>query len=165
MITYTDNTTATINPVIIGVYGDKGDKGNTGDKGADAYTVMLTNESHIFAGNISSAIASSATTQVLAYKGSTAQPVTIVSVDGKTASTSSTATSIIGLSFINPLSLSSKWFKFLYPTYLLIISITININKIHIGTGIKSKHTDKSLNNFKNWIYKVVNSKLQTKNK
>ena len=99
LIAYTDDTTATINPVIIGVYGDKGDKGNTGDKGADAYTVILTNESHIFAGNVSSAIAASATTQVLAYKGSTSQSVTIVSVDGKTASTSSTATSIAGLSF------------------------------------------------------------------
>lgn len=99
LITYTDNTTTTINPVIIGVYGDKGDKGSQGDKGSDAYTVILTNESHIFAGNISSAIAASATTQVLAYKGSASQSVTIVSVDGKTASTSSTATSIAGLSF------------------------------------------------------------------
>ncbi len=99
LITYTDNNTATINPVIIGVYGDKGDKGNQGDKGADAYTVMLTNESHIFAGNVSSAIAASTTTQVLSYKGSTAQSVTIVSVNGKTASTSSTATGITGLSF------------------------------------------------------------------
>ena len=228
LITYTDNNTATINPVIIGVYGDKGDKGNQGDRGAginsvtvtygsstsastqptswqstiptvaegsylwtrtitdytddaiadtitltyakqgtkgdtgsagssvtvssiqyqagtsatttptgtwsnsvvsvaegsylwtkttfsdgkvaygvakqgvsgsDAYTIMLTNESHIFAGNISSAMASSATTQVLAYKGSTSQSVTIVSVNGKTASTSSTATGITGLSF------------------------------------------------------------------
>ena len=74
-------------------------KGDKGDKGTDAYTVMLTNESHVFAGNVSSATASSATTQVLAYKGSTAQSVTIVSVDGKTASTSSTATSVDGLSF------------------------------------------------------------------
>ena len=96
LITYTDDSKVTINPIIIGVYGDKGSQG---DKGSDAYTVVLTNESHIFAGNVSSAIAASATTQVLAYKGSTSQSVTIVSVDGKTASTSSTATSIAGLSF------------------------------------------------------------------
>ena len=70
-----------------------------GQKGSDAYTVILTNESHIFAGTVSAAVASSATTQVLAYKGGSAQSVTIVSVNGKTASTSSTATGIAGLSF------------------------------------------------------------------
>ena len=96
LITYTDNTTSTINPVIIGVYGDKGSQG---DKGDDAYTVILTNESHVFAGDISNAIAANAETKVLAYKGSNAQSVTIVSVNGKTASTSSTATGIAGLSF------------------------------------------------------------------
>lgn len=74
-------------------------KGDKGDKGDDAYTVLLTNESHVFAGSISSAIASSATTQVLAYNGATSQPVTIVSVNGVTASTASTATGIAGLSF------------------------------------------------------------------
>ena len=70
-----------------------------GKSGSDAHTVILTNESHIFAGTVSTAVASSVTTQVLAYKGGTTQSVTIVSVDGKTASTSSTATSITGLSF------------------------------------------------------------------
>ena len=88
-------TTFSDNKVAYGV----AKQGAKGDSGADAYTVILTNESHIFAGNVSSAIAASATTQVLAYKGSTSQSVTIVSVDGKTASTSSTATSITGLSF------------------------------------------------------------------
>lgn len=96
LITYTDNTTATINPVIIGVYGDQGKQG---PKGNDAYTVMLTNESHIFAGDISNAIVGSATTQVLAYNGATAQTVTIVSVNGKTASTADTDTGIAGLKF------------------------------------------------------------------
>lgn len=70
-----------------------------GKSGSDAYTVILTNESHIFAGTVSSATASSATTQVMAYKGGSSQSVTIVSVNGKTASTSSTATGISGLSF------------------------------------------------------------------
>ena len=96
LITYTDNTTSTIAPVIIGVYGDNG---ATGAAGADAYTVLLTNESHVFAGSISAAIASSATTQALAYKGTTSQSVTIVSVNGIAASTASTATGIAGLSF------------------------------------------------------------------
>ena len=108
--------------------GTKGDKGNTGDKGADAYTVMLTNESHIFAGNVSNAIASSTTTQVLAYKGSTAQSVTIVSVDGKTASTSTTATSIAGLSFsCSALSGTSPTITFTCTTSFVSPSGTIPI--------------------------------------
>lgn len=77
----------------------KGDKGETGAAGADAYTVLLTNESHVFAGSTSAAIASSATTQVLSYKGTTSQSATIVSVNGVAASTASTATGIAGLSF------------------------------------------------------------------
>ena len=96
IITYTDGTTSTINPVIIGVYGDKGDQG---PKGNDAYTVMLTNESHIFAGDVSNAIAGTAETQVLAYNGSTAQSVTITSVNGKTATTTDADTGIAGLKF------------------------------------------------------------------
>lgn len=96
LITYTDNTTSTVAPVIIGVYGDQGIQGPQGN---DAYTVILTNESHVFAGGISTAIASSATTQVLAYNGATSQSVTIVSVNGVAASTASTATGIAGLSF------------------------------------------------------------------
>ena len=99
LITYTDDTTTPINPVIIGVYGDKGDQGVQGPKGNDAYTVILTNESHIFAGDISNAIAGSAATQVLAYNGSTAQSITIVSVNGKTATTTDTDTGIAGLKF------------------------------------------------------------------
>jgi len=74
-------------------------QGRKGDKGADAYTVLLTNESHVFAGSVSAAIASSATTQVLAYNAATSQSVTIVSVNGVAASTASTATGIAGLSF------------------------------------------------------------------
>lgn len=73
--------------------------GADGASGVDAYTVLLTNESHVFAGNTSSAVAGSAETQVLAYQGATAQTVTIVSVNGVTASTSSTATGITGLTF------------------------------------------------------------------
>ena len=79
--------------------GKKGDKGDQGAAGADAYTVLLTNESHVFAGSTSAAIASSATTQVLAYKGTASQSVTIVSVNGVAAKTASTATGIAGLTF------------------------------------------------------------------
>ena len=99
-----------------------------GDKGADAYTVILTNESHIFAGNVSNAIASSATTQVMAYKGSASQSVTIVSVDGKAASTNSTATSIAGLSFsCSALSGTSPTITFTCTTSFVSPSGTIPI--------------------------------------
>lgn len=99
-----------------------------GKSGSDAYTVILTNESHIFAGTVSTAVASSATTQVLAYKGGTSQSVTIVSVDGKTASTSSTATSIAGLSFAcSALSGTSPTITFTCTTSFVSPSGTIPI--------------------------------------
>lgn len=88
-------TTTLLDEQIIPVVSD----GVTGPKGNDAYTVMLTNESHIFAGDISNAIAGSTTTQVLAYNGSTTQTVTIVSVNGKTAATTDMDTGIAGLKF------------------------------------------------------------------
>ena len=125
LITYTDNSTATINPVIIGVYGDQGIQG---PKGNDAYTVMLTNESHIFAGDVSNAIAGSTTTQVLAYNGSTAQTVTIVSVNGKTAATTDTDTGIAGLKFkCSALSGASPTITFTCTTSFVSKSGTIPI--------------------------------------
>ena len=125
LITYTDNSTATINPVIIGVYGDRG---ATGVAGADAYTVLLTNESHVFAGTTSSAVASSATTQILAYKGTAAQSITIVSVNGVAAATASTATGITGLSFAcSALSGASPTITFTCTTAFVSPSGTIPI--------------------------------------
>lgn len=82
-----------------GTDGGKGDKGDPGSAGADAYTVILTNESHVFAGDASNAIATSVQTQILAYKGTSPQPVTITSVNGVKAATAPTATGIAGLSF------------------------------------------------------------------
>lgn len=67
--------------------------------GNDAYTLVLTNETHTFAGDVSNAFAGSTTTQVLAYKGGVAQNVTIATVNGIAASTSNTNTGIAGLTF------------------------------------------------------------------
>ena len=115
----------------------KGDKGETGAAGTDAYTVLLTNESHVFAGSTSAATASSATTQVLAYKGAASQSVTIVSVNGVTASTASTATGIAGLSFqCNALSGTSPTITFTCTTAFVspngTIPIVINVGSISI---------------------------------
>ena len=93
VITYTNSSTNTTTPCIIGTHGD------TGASGADAYTVILTNESHTFAtqnnGNISSAI--STKTQVLAYKGASSITPTIgtlPTVNGLTLSKSGTTITI-----------------------------------------------------------------------
>lgn len=115
----------------------KGDKGETGTAGADAYTVLLTNESHVFAGSTSTAIASSATTQVLSYKGTTSQSATIVSVNGVAASTASTATGIAGLSFqCNALSGTSPTITFTCTTAFVspngTIPIVIKVGSISI---------------------------------
>lgn len=74
----------------------QGEKGNTGD---DAYTVILTNESNTFVGDVSNALAGQTTTQVLAYKKAAKQTVTISTVNGVAASTSATNTGIAGLTF------------------------------------------------------------------
>ena len=70
-----------------------------GVDGDSAYTVLLTNESHVFAGNTTSAIAGEASTQAFAYLKTTAQSVTVVSVNGVAAATSATNTGIAGLTF------------------------------------------------------------------
>ena len=76
-----------------------GPQGPQGNRGNDAYTVLLTNESHVFAGDVSKAVDGSTTTQVLAYNGSAAQTVTISSINGKVAATTDTDTGIAGLKF------------------------------------------------------------------
>lgn len=63
-----------------------GQQGIQGDKGVDAYTVLLTNESHVFAGDVSNAIAGTAETQALAYIGATQQKVKILEVNNQAAS-------------------------------------------------------------------------------
>ena len=123
-------TTFSDNKVAYGVakQGQKGDQGVQGPKGNDAYTVMLTNESHIFAGDVSNAIAGTAETQVLAYNGSTAQAVTITSVNGKTAATSDTDTGIAGLKFkCSALSGASPTITFTCTTSFVSPSGTIPI--------------------------------------
>lgn len=53
-----------------------------GEDGADAYTVLLSNESHIFEGDTEKAVAASTTSEVIAYKGATQVPATIGSITG-----------------------------------------------------------------------------------
>lgn len=74
--------------------GDTGATGATGSTGADAYTVILTNESHSFAGSTTAAIAGSATCKVITYKGATQ----IKCYAGSSSSATSISTGVTGLS-------------------------------------------------------------------
>ena len=63
--------------------GAAGGTGGTGPAGADAYTVLLTNESHTFPGSTNAANAGSTSTQIIAYKGAVQQSATIGTVTGQ----------------------------------------------------------------------------------
>ena len=99
VIVYTNNTTYTGTPRIIGNFAQDGMNGSNGANGADAYTVILSNENHTFPcesnGNIPTAI--NATTNIIAYKGATSVTPTIgnlPSVNGLTLSKSGTTVTI-----------------------------------------------------------------------
>ena len=65
-----------------GSKGDPGQQGGTGPAGADAYTVILTNENHTFAGSNTAAIASNTECGIIAYKGATQVAATIGTITG-----------------------------------------------------------------------------------
>jgi hypothetical protein len=67
--------------------------GTSGGKGEDAYTVILTNENHTFAGGTSAALAGSTTCNVVAYKGATQVAATIGTISGAPTGMSTTITS------------------------------------------------------------------------
>lgn len=58
-------------------------EGTDGEAGAPAYTVVLSNESHTFPATDSAAVASSTTTEVLAYKGTSSITPTIGTITGQ----------------------------------------------------------------------------------
>lgn len=62
--------------------GEKGDNGANGSNGADGYTVILTSESHTFAGSTTAALAGTATSNVIVYKGATQIASSITSITG-----------------------------------------------------------------------------------
>lgn len=65
-----------------GTNGTNGKDGADGKNGADAYTVILGNESHAFQGTTSAAIAASTKCEVIAYKGATRVSATIGTITG-----------------------------------------------------------------------------------
>lgn len=112
---------------------NSGAQGGIGPKGSDAYTVLLTNESHVFAGDVNNAIAGTAETQALAYIGATPQTVKIISVNEKTAAITDTDTGIDGLKFkCDTLSGTSPKITFTCTTAFKSASGTIPI-KLSVG--------------------------------
>ena len=71
-------------------------KGEQGLPGTDAYTIILSNESHTFSGTVTSAIASSTKCYIIAYKGTKQLSVTIGTIsnlpEGMTAPISNNGT-------------------------------------------------------------------------
>ena len=59
-----------------------GATGSPGEDGKDAYTILLTNEAHAFAGSTDAALAGSTTCGVIAYKGAGQVAVTIGTITG-----------------------------------------------------------------------------------
>ena len=76
-----------------------GPTGAQGSQGAPAYTILLTNEAYSFPGTTNTAKSSSVTTEILAYQGTTKKTASVKTVDGKTATSTKTATNTTGLHF------------------------------------------------------------------
>ena len=77
VIAYTDDTSTTTDPKIIGAYGDKGSTGTS------ATNVILGNESHTFAAQSNGqAVAATTNTTVIGYLGATQKACTIGTISG-----------------------------------------------------------------------------------
>ena len=77
VIAYTDNTSTTTDPKIIGAYGDKGSTGTS------ATNVILGNENHTFAAQSNGqAVAATTNTTVIGYLGATQKACTIGTISG-----------------------------------------------------------------------------------
>ena len=77
-----DGTTTLLDQQTIPIVSD-GIDGTNGTNGKDAYTVILTNENHTFAGDTTSVIASEIECNVIAYKGATQVASTIGTITGQ----------------------------------------------------------------------------------
>lgn len=95
VINYTNGSSSTIYSV--------GMTGKTGAAGNDAYTILLGNESHAFAGSTAAALAGSTICSVVAYKGATRVAATIGTISGlptgMTASVASNGTTTPVITF------------------------------------------------------------------
>ena len=86
--------------------------GTAGTPGADAYTVLLSNEAHVFAGDTTAALAATTTSTVIVYKGSTQQSATVGTITGQvtglTTSIASNGTTSPVITLTTTTSLTTK---------------------------------------------------------
>ena len=106
--------------------GSNGSKGDKGDTGADAYTVLLTNESHTFSGGVSAAIAASTTCEVIAYKGNTRVAATIKSITGQLSGKLTTTVNNQGTPTANAKFTVIATSSLTEPNGVLKISVTVD---------------------------------------
>lgn len=92
--------------------GATGATGGTGPTGSSGYTVLLTDEAHVFAGAVSNALAGSAAVQVIAYKGAVAQNATIGTIPalptGMTSNITNNGTTTATVTFTVTTSLTQQ---------------------------------------------------------
>ena len=81
IVTYSDDTPSSPHKSVTGPVRVTGNAGLPGRSGT-GYTVLLTNESHTFAGTTTSALSSDTTTGIIAYKDSTQIATTIGNITG-----------------------------------------------------------------------------------
>lgn len=74
-----DGTTTLLDQQTIPIISD----GVDGNDGEDAYTIILTNENHTFAGDTTSALASEIQCNIIGYKGATQMATTIGTITGQ----------------------------------------------------------------------------------
>lgn len=80
LLTYGDETSEWLPPYAAS--GSDGAAGPKGDSGLSAVSVLLSNESHTFAAGENAALASSVSTDVIAYYGNEREAVTVGSISG-----------------------------------------------------------------------------------
>lgn len=102
-----------------------------GYAGEDGYTVLLTNESHTFAGSETAALAGMATSKVITYKGSTQ----VACYAGASASATSISTGVTGLTC----TISNNNSKNVMLTFTATTELTANSGTVAIPVVVDGK--------------------------
>ena len=131
-LNYTDGSWSETDPVIIGTYGDKGDKG---DPGVNAINILLTNEAQVIAGDTSKAIATTITTDILGFVGSTQTTVTVAQSSITGLPTGMTASvnnhdNISTITFNVTTSMTTKSGQVTIPVNMTVNGEEVTMNKI-----------------------------------
>ena len=110
--------------------------GAKGDNGEDAYTIILTNEAHTFPAGVSAALAGSATSNVMTYKGG----VQVACFVGSTSSATSISTGITGLTC----TINNNNSKNVSLTFTATTSLTTRAGTVTIPITVDNKAFSKT---------------------